>query len=95
MPLEDRSIISSVTVSLKQDDHDKTFHFKESYIRFFSGSSDISFSIPQQLNSAIPKQKGDMLPGQRLLEAMHGHIHQKHWDRNHLNPTALVGYHCY
>ena len=20
--------------------------------------------------------------------------HQKHWERNHLNPTILVGYHC-
>ena len=31
----------------------------------------------------------------RMLEAMHGHTYQKHWDRSHLNPTALRGYHCY
>ena len=52
MPLDDCSIISSVTVSLKRDDGDKGFRFKESFIRFFSGSSDIFFSVPQQLNSA-------------------------------------------
>ena len=23
------------------------------------------------------------------------YAHQKQWDRSHLNPTALVGYHCY
>ena len=28
--------------------------------------------------------------------ADHDHdTHQKHWDRSHLNPTTLVGYHCY
>ena len=52
MPLDDCSIISSVTVSLKRDDGDKGFRFKESFIRFFSGSSGIFFSVPQQLNSA-------------------------------------------
>ena len=52
MPLDDCSIISSVTVSLKRDDGDKGFRFKESFIRLFSGSSDVFFSVPQQLNSA-------------------------------------------
>ena len=47
MPLDDCSIISSVTVSLKRDNGDKGFRFKESFIRFFSGSSDIFFSVPQ------------------------------------------------
>ena len=52
MPLDDCSIISSVTVLLKQDDGNKGFRFKESFIRFFSGSSDIFFSVLQQSNSA-------------------------------------------
>ena len=51
MSLDDWSI-TSVTVSLKRDDGDKGFRFKESFIRFFSGSSDIFSSVPQQLNSA-------------------------------------------
>ena len=74
MPLDDCSIISSVTVSLKQDDGDKGFRFKKSFIRFFSGSSDIFFSVPQQLNSAIPKQKRDVLPRHRSPDAMVMHI---------------------
>ena len=45
MPLDDCSIISSVTVSLTRDDGDKGFRFKESFIRFFSGSSDIFLSL--------------------------------------------------
>ena len=49
IPLDHCSIISSVTVSLKRDDGDKGFRLKESFIRF-SGSSDIFFSVPQQLN---------------------------------------------
>ena len=56
MPLDDCSIISSVTVSLKRDNGDKCFRFKESFIRFFSGSSDIFFSVLQQLNSASHSQ---------------------------------------
>ena len=56
MHLDDCSIISSVTVSLKRDDGDKGFRFKESFIRFFSGSSDIFFSVPQQFNSASHSQ---------------------------------------
>ena len=60
MPLADCSIISSVTVSLKREEGDYGFRFKESLIRFFSGSFaaiSLAFSIPQQLNSTIPKQK--------------------------------------
>ena len=45
MPLDDCSIISSVTVSLKRDDGDKGFRFKESFIRFFSGSYYIFLSL--------------------------------------------------
>ena len=41
MPLEDCSIISSVAVLLKLDNGDKGFCFKEGFIRFFSGSSDV------------------------------------------------------
>ena len=52
IPLDDCSIISSVTVSLKRDDGDKGFRFKEIFIRFFSYSCDIFFSVPQQLNFA-------------------------------------------
>ena len=54
MPLADCSIISSVIVSLKREEGDNGFYFKESLIRFFSGSFaaiaaiSLAFSIPQR-----------------------------------------------
>ena len=29
------------------------------------------------------------------MQSTADHTHQKYWDRSHLNPTTLVGYHCH
>ena len=95
MPLEVCSLISSVTVSLKRDDGDKGFRFKGHFIRFFSGSSDIFFSVPQQLNSASHSQAKGRRASKAPITWCHDLADQKQWDRSHLNPTALIGCHCY
>ena len=65
--LADFSIISSVTVSLKRDDGDKGFCFKENFIRFFSGSCDIFFCVPQQLNFASHSQANKRRASKALI----------------------------